>query len=175
MTTPDDTPFPGTGYLQIGIPGVPYSAIRVPIINDLQQDNLWIEHAVLIATLTAKVYREAFPERVAPPDAPHDNMRYGETSYQQAPPPQQARPQAPQQPPQRAQRPAGGAPDPTLVVRGNCPQHRWVPVLPSKLMYQEIEVGEDGVERYAKYFCDGELNGTGKNHGLYARQIVQQE
>ena len=162
MTTPDDTPFPGTGYLQIGIPGVPYSAIRVPIINDLQQDNLWIEHAVLIATLTAKVYREAFPENVIADEPPPHQ-------------PQQARPQAPQQPPQRAQRPAGGAPDPTLVVRGNCPQHRWVPVLPSKLMYQEIEVGEDGVERYAKYFCDGQLNGTGKNHGLYARQIVQQE
>ena len=88
MTT-DDTPFPGTGYLQIGIPGVPFSAIRVPIINDLEQDNLWIEHAVLIATLTAKVYREAFP---GAPNRPID-----------APQQQQARPQAPQQPPQGQQ------------------------------------------------------------------------
>ena len=170
MTTPDDTPFPGTGYLQIGIPGVPYSAIRVPIINDLEQDNLWIEHAVLIATLTAKVYKEAFPERVAPPDVPHDNMRYGETSYQQAPPPQQARPQAPQRPPQAQGTRRATELDPRLVVHGNCPDHG-TPARPSKMEYQEVEIdAETGEERYSKYYC----NSPEGRHSLWARQLVQQ-
>ncbi|MCC6156103.1 MAG: hypothetical protein IT367_20225 [Candidatus Hydrogenedentes bacterium] len=90
MTT-EDTPFPAVGYLQIPVPGVPYSAVRVPIINDLERDNLWVEHAMLIAQLASKAYKEAFPD--APP-AP---------AQTQPPQQQQPRPQVPQQPQQGQQ------------------------------------------------------------------------
>lgn len=169
MTT-DDTPFPGTGYLQIGVPGVPYSAIRVPIINDLERDNLWIEHAMLIAELAAKAYKAAFPPKDLPQGTVYER---NDPDNAWAPPPQQPRPQAPQRPPQGQQRPAGGGLDPSLVVRGECPQHPGVQVLPSKLMYQQIEMGEDGRERYAKYFCSGKDNQTGSNHQVWAREIIQ--
>jgi hypothetical protein len=68
MTT-DATPFPvQEGYLQIPVPGVPYSAIRVPLDGTLERDNLWVEHALFIATLAQKLYAEAFPN--APQEAP---------------------------------------------------------------------------------------------------------
>ena len=168
MTTPDDTPFPGTGYLQLGIPGVPYSAIRVPIINDLEQDNLWIEHAVLIATLTAKVYKEAFPQKDVPQGTVYERDDPG--GAWAPPPPQQARPQAHQRPPQAQGTRRATELDPRLVVHGNCPDHG-IPARPSKMEYQEVEIdAETGEERYSKYYC----NSPEGRHSLWARQLVQQ-
>lgn len=149
MTTTDDAPFPvEQAYLQIPVPGVPYSAIRVPLNGNMEHDNLWIEHAMLIAQLAANHYADAFPTA--------------------APPPQEA-PQRPPQAQQQAAQPRKGTElDPRLVVRGDCPQHR-APAKPSKLEYQEIEMDEEGNERYAKYYC----NAGERTHSLYARQLVQ--
>ena len=150
MTT-DATPFPvQEGYLQIPVPGIQYSAIRVPLDGTLERDNLWVEHAMFIATLAQKLYREAFPDV-----------------------PQQEAPQRPAEPQQRPQgtRKANEL-DPNLVVRGNCPEHGTA-ARPSKLEYQEIELDDEGVEHYAKYWCSGQENGTGKTHSLYRRQLVR--
>lgn len=153
MTT-DDTPFdPESGYLQIPVPGIPYSAVRVPLSGRLDADNLWVEHAMLVAQLASKAYAEAFA--VEAPE-PHQEAPRRAQSAQSHP-----------RPAQSVRRPAGGL-DASLVVHGNCPEH-WVPARPSNLQYQEIEIAEDGTERYAKYWHD---NPDGSRHSLWARELV---
>jgi hypothetical protein len=121
----------------------------VPLDGTLERDNLWVEHAMFIATLAQKLYAEAFPD--APPEAPQ-------------------RPAEPQQRPQGTRK--ANELDPELVAKGNCPEHG-VPAQPSKMDFQEVELDDEGTEWYAKYFCGGKDNGTGKNHGLYRRQLVR--
>lgn len=154
MTT--EQPFEAKeGYLVIGVPGVPYSSVRVPISGQLDVDNVWVEHAMLIATLASKAYAEAFPGMASPQPAPRADTGQPVARPQQA----------------QGTRRATDL-DQSLVIKGSCPTHG-IPAMPSKLEYQEIEIDADtGAERYAKYFCPGKENGTGRNHNLYARQLV---
>lgn len=157
-----DEPFtPMAGYLQIQVPGIPYSALRVPITGQLDVDSTWVEHAMLIAELARNAYRDAFKDYFVSQEAPEAT--------------QPARP-VPQNAPRSPQRALGGQRrggqsdglDPSLVVNGNCPEHG-VPAKPSIAKYNEIEMGENGEERYAKYWHD---NPDGTRHSLWARELV---
>jgi hypothetical protein len=155
------------GYLQFQVPSLPYSAVRIPLVEDLEEQDEWVARAMNAAQLLAKAYAETFAEPFedVPERAPVRPAGNASTAMR--------RPVAPQRqaaPPRRAA--AAPALDPNLIVEGFCPDHPNVAALPSIPRYQEVEMGEDGYERYAKYFCPGKENGTGANHNLYARQLV---
>ena len=65
-------------YIQLAIPGVPYSAIRVPLPADPVEAAKWTDRALKTALYLSRKFREAFPE---------------------------PEPEAPQRPQERAQRP----------------------------------------------------------------------
>ena len=154
-------------YLQFSIPGVPYSAVRIPLSLNPEEQQIVTENALAAAHAFADAFALTFagPFQAAP-------------EPRQQPPRQQAAPQpttrqrAPQGRPAARQASPGADLDPELVVHGNCPDHPDVAALPSILKYQEVEMDDEGYERYAKYFCRGAENGTGKNHSLYARQLI---
>ncbi len=152
-------------YLQFGIPGLAYSAVRIPLVEDLEQQDEWVARAMNAAQLLAKAYAETFAEPFE--DVPARQVPVRPASPSSTP---SRRPAASQAAPRRAA--AAPALDPNLIVEGFCPDHPSVAALPSIPKYQEVEMGEDGYERYAKYFCPGAENGTGRNHNLYARQLV---
>ena len=164
--------FDAAAYMQFQVPGLPYSAVRIPIVEDLGEMDAWVARAMNAAQLLANAYAETFAEPVEdvpqrrvptrPPIPPGPDP--GTNTRRPAAPQRQAAPQ------RRAVAPA--ALDPELIVAGFCPEHPGVAALPSIPRYQEVEMGEDGYERYAKYFCPGQENGTGRNHNLYARQLV---
>jgi hypothetical protein len=160
MTTADQPFEAKEGYLLIGVPGVPYSSVRVPISGQLDVDNTWIEHAMLVATLTSKLYAEAFPAPTARETA--QQFTSGQITAEEAGARLQRRPQQTQ-----GTRRANEL-DQNLVIRGSCPTHG-IPAMPSKLEYQEIEIdAETGNERYSKYYC----NTPEGRHSLWARQLV---
>jgi hypothetical protein len=155
-------------YLQFQIPNLPYSAVRIPLVEDLDEQDAIVARAMNASQLLANAYHEAFaepfeevPERpapVRPAGNPSTPMRRPAAPQRQAAPPRRVA--------------AAPALDPALIIEGFCPDHPNVAALPSIPKYQEVEMGEDGYERYAKYFCPGKENGTGANHNLYARQLV---
>ena len=158
--------------MQFQVPSLPFSAVRVPLVEDLEEQDAWVARAMNAAQLLAVAYRDAFEETPQGPPEPAPRPQF-------RPAPQQSqRPNgAVQRAPQRqatAPRRAAAAPalDPELIIQGFCPDHPNVAALPSIPKYQEVEIGEDGYERYAKYFCPGKENGTGQNHNLYARQLI---
>jgi hypothetical protein len=157
-------------YLQLQIPSLPYSAVRIPLVEDLEEQDAIVARAMNAASLLAKAYAETFAEPF--PESPPESPQRPAAARPGGTPTNGGRP-APQRqvaPPRRA----AVAPtlDPALIVEGFCPDHPNVAALPSIPKYQEVEMGEDGYERYAKYFCPGKENGTGANHNLYARQLV---
>lgn len=156
MTT--EQPFEAKeGYLVIGVPGVAYSSVRVPISGQLDVDNTWVEHAMLIATLAAKAYADAFPAPAGTITHPHTPETTGSVTYAGPSRPQQA----------QGTRRATDL-DQSLVIKGSCPTHG-IPAMPSKLEYQEIEIdAETGAERYSKYYCTSPEG----RHSLWARQLV---
>ena len=176
-THPDWLPEATGAYLQFGIPGVAYSAVRVPLVEDLLAQDDWIARAINAAQLLASAYREAFQE--APQGAPEPG--------QWSPPPGYVGPStggrptpAPRQQTQRtngtAQRaPAGKAPAAVTGTGAYCPEHTNVEVIPSKAQYARFEEDENGNEVQANFFCPGSENGTGKNHNLWRRQLVWPE
>lgn len=145
---------PQFGYAQFSVPDVPFSAIRVPLSGNIESDNAWLEHAMTIAAFLNQHYKSTFPSPTSPIEAPRSVPATPRATPRQAP----------------RGRPAAGL-DPDLIIHGNCPEHG-VPARPSNLQYQEIEMSDTGDERYAKYFCPGQENGTGANHSLWARELV---
>ena len=82
MTNEPLTELVATGeapYVQFGAPGVPFSAIRVPLPSDPAEAAAWIDRALKVAAYLQRKFAETFPEPV----------------------------QAPQNRPQQAQRPSG--------------------------------------------------------------------
>lgn len=158
MTT--EQPFEAKeGYLVIGVPGVPYSSVRVPISGTLDVDSVWVEHAMLIAQLASKAYAEAFPAPTARETA--QQFTSGQITAEEAGAQIARRPQ-----PQGTRR--ANELDQSLVIKGSCPTHG-IPAMPSKLEYQEIEIdAETGAERYSKYYCTSPEG----RHSLWARQLV---
>lgn len=146
-------------YVQMAIPGVPYSMIRVGVLDDPEEQRqlVWraMDAAKLLRDAAAETFAEPFPElETVPREVPRQQ--------------QAARPAPARAVPVRRQAAAPTGLDPTLVVQGNCPEHG-VPAKPSIVKYQEIEISDDGVERYAKYFCD---SGAAPRHSLWARELV---
>ena len=157
-------------YLQFGIPGPPYWAVRIPLVEDLEEQDVIVARAMNAAQLLANAYYQAFGGEPSPEPAPRPQQRPAPQPAQRTNGAAQRAPQRQAAPPRRA----AGAPtlDPQLIIQGFCPSHPSVAALPSLPKYQEVEMGEDGYERYAKYFCPGKENGTGQNHQLFARQLV---
>jgi hypothetical protein len=149
-------------YLQFGIPGLPYSAVRIPLVEDLAEMDDWVARAMNAAQLLANAYREAFEE--APQPAPRPQPR---------PAPQQ--PQRTNGAPQRARVAPSKAPAAVAGSGAYCPEHPNVEAIPSKGIYAKFEEDEFGNEVQANYFCPGAENGTGKNHTLWRRQLVWPE
>ena len=154
--------FPEAGHIMFGVPGVPYSQVKIPLVYDINEMNVLIASAMETAKLLKEAYEETFADQFVTREAP------------------QAQPVPRQQEPQRVvparsitPRATGGL-DPALVVDGTCPEHG-CNALPSILKYQEVEMSDEGEERYAKYFCPGKDNGTGTNHALWARELVRAE
>lgn len=56
-------------YLQFAVPGVPYSAVRVPISDDRQATAAWIDRAIGVASYFAGKFAVAFP------NAPREESR----------------------------------------------------------------------------------------------------
>ena len=156
---------PEAGHIMFGVPGVPYSQVRFPLVYDINEMNVLIAQAMETAKLLKEAYEETFPgagpRLQINPDGSMDPL--GQPRQQE---PQRAAPARSATP-----RATGGL-DPALVVAGTCPEHG-CNALPSILKYQEVEMSDEGQERYAKYYCDGKLNGTGKNHALWARELVR--
>ena len=152
-------------YVQMAIPGVPYSVIRVPVLEDPEEQRqaVWraMEAALLLRDAAAETFAEPFVETVP---------RLAPVRPSGKPSTPMVRPRAAAQAPQRgvSQRAAAPDLDASLVVQGFCPEHQTLRAQPSIPRYQEIEITEDGEERYAKYFCDG----NGQRHSLWAREIV---
>jgi hypothetical protein len=153
-------------YLQFQIPSLPFSAVRVPLVEDLEEQDAWVARAMNAAQLLAHAYAETFVEPFE--DVPARQVRPSAPPI--TAPRHPAAPQRQSAPPRRAA--VAPALDPSLVIEGFCPTHPDVAALPSLPKYQEVEMGEDGYERYAKYFCPGKENGTGQNHQLFARQLI---
>lgn len=151
------------GYFQLQAPGVPYSVIRVSLEGHRDADKITIDYAVEMAELAATAYAQRFPE-------PQQEAPQRAQGAQRASAPAPARTAA-ARPAARTQRAQSNKLDPELIVEGDCPEHGCAAV-PSILKYQETEFSEEGVERYAKYFCPGDKNGTGQNHPLWARELV---
>ena len=156
-------PFPEAGHVMFGIPGIPYSQVRIPLVYNIAEMNVLIAAAMETAKLLKEAYEDTFHAKEL------EDERAAFTGAASPPPPGQRLPQQPQRATLGTRRATDL--DPNLVIRGNCPEHG-CPAQPSKAEYNEIEFDEDGNERYAKYFCGGKDNGTGKNHGLFARQLV---
>lgn len=57
-------------YVQFGIPGVPYSAIRVPLMSSPVEAAAWADRAIKMAVYLAKKYAEAFPDAKPEPQEP---------------------------------------------------------------------------------------------------------
>lgn len=88
MTT-EAEPFPAPiTYVQVGIPGVPYSAIRIPLGNNAEDMQGWADWAAAAAIQVRDAMHLAFPE-LAQEDVP---------TRQAAGPPQAQRPQQGQTP-----------------------------------------------------------------------------
>lgn len=146
-------PFPEAGYIVFGIPDVPYSSVRLPMVWDINELNVLVAQSMEAAKLVREAYQEAFGQAVPvrPPSVPD---RSPAVPRGQA----QARPTQPRKATDL---------DPAMVVKGNCPDHG-IQALPSKLEYQEIEMSDTGEERYAKYYCTSPEG----RHSLWARQLV---
>lgn len=138
-------PFPEAGYMQFAVPGVPYSAIRIPLVYDAGQQNVLIAHAIE----AGKILLEAFNDEFGAADP----VRQVEAQ------------QRPQEGQQRESQPERG------LVQGLCPQHN-VRVQPSIVKYRKYEMDDEGNEVLANYFCPGKENGTGTNHTVWRREIV---
>ena len=55
-----------------------------------------------------------------------------------------------------------------------CPEHPAVQAVLSKKEYQKYDDGPDGPEPVpARYFCPGKGNGTGENHSLWLRDLLE--
>lgn len=159
-------------YLQFGVPGLPFSAVRIPLVEDLDEMDAWVARAMNAAQLLANAYHEAFAEPF-PESPPEPSQRPVARRPAGSPTtPMNGRKAAPQRQAAPQRRAVAQALDPNLIVEGYCPDHPGVKALPSIPRYQEVEMDEEGYERYAKYFCPGQENGTGANHNLYARQLV---
>lgn len=169
MSEVERVAFEATPYLQVGIPGLPYSAVRIPIVEDLEEQSEWVARAMNAAQLLANAYHDTFPEYTSEPFS--EPARSPARPAAGGGPRANGRAQAPsRQAPRPARAPQGL--DPQLIVEGYCPEHDGVKARPSILKYQEIETDDEGYERYAKYWCPGQENGTGQNHNLYARQLL---
>lgn len=153
--------FPEAGYVVFGIPDVPYSSVRLPLVWNLDEFNVLVAQAMESAKLVREAFQEAF---LAPSPL---RIEFSDVVPSVSPSPARA---AQPRPAARSAR-ANSDLDPDLIVQGNCPEHG-VAAAPSILKYQEIEMSDEGEERYAKYFCPGQHNGTGKNHPLWARELV---
>ncbi len=155
-TYTEPAPFPEAGYLQWSVPGIPYSAVRIPLVYNSGEMNVLIAHAIEASKILLEAYNDEFSTKEQPQEV------------------QRVPVQQPVATRQRQARPAKSAyPDPDLVIKGFCPDHPDVPARLSNETYQEIEMDDEGNERYAKYWCDGKLNGMNRNHSLYARQLVR--
>ena len=154
-------------YVQFAIPGVPYSAVRIPLSLNPEEQQIVTENALAAAQAFADAFALTFAEPFQAAPEPRQQL----PRQQAAPRPTQTQ-RAPQGRPAARQTSPSADLDPELVVYGNCPDHPRVSALPSILRYQEVEMDDEGNERYAKYYCDGKANGTGKNHSLYARQLI---
>ncbi len=60
----------GGAYVQIKVPGLDYSAIRVPLPEDPVQAAAWIDRALRAAAYMARKHAEAFPD--APAERPQE-------------------------------------------------------------------------------------------------------
>jgi hypothetical protein len=150
-------------YLQFGVPGLPYSAVHIPLVEDLDEQDAWVARAMNAALLLVNTYRETFGTESAPEPAPRPQPR---------PAPQQA--QRTNGTAQQAPRTAPAAPA-VKGVGAYCPEHPGVEVIPSKQQYARFEEDEFGNQVQANFFCPGSENGTGKNHNLWRRQLVWPE
>ena len=83
VTYEPPAPFPEAGYVVFGVPDVPFSSVRLPLVWDINEMNVLIASAMETAKLVREAYQETFP----PPQ--------WETQSQ-------ARPAQPQQAPQQA-------------------------------------------------------------------------
>jgi len=145
-------------YFQVGIPGVPYSAIRAPLGSSEDSMREWADWVATCAEIIADAYAERFPSQ--PQDRPSPAQRG--TS-----------PEAVSRPPQ-----TNGRAPVTPVVKGSgafCPKHPNVEAIPSKQLYAKYEEDEFGNQVQANYFCPGKENGTGQNHNLWRRELVWRE
>lgn len=78
MTT--DEGFPEAGYLQWGIPGVPYSAVRIPLVYDANQMHVLIMQAIEAAQMLRAAYGDEFgaqPQASTQPQAQEARARRG--------------------------------------------------------------------------------------------------
>lgn len=76
MTTePAAEPFPSVPQweaapmLLFGVPGVPYSSIRIPLVTEPVEAAAWVDLALKMAAYLSRKYAEAFPEAVEAPRA----------------------------------------------------------------------------------------------------------
>lgn len=151
-------PFPEAGYIVFGIPDVPFSSVRLPLVWDINELNVLVAQSMEAAKLVREAYQETFPQPEPQARPAHNGAMI--TGAQQAP--QRAAPAA-----QSARQRAPGE------VTGFCPQHDGVRVLPSIQKFWRIEMDDEGNEVLANYFCPGNDNGTGANHTVWRREIVR--
>jgi hypothetical protein len=161
------------GSVQFGIPGLPYSAVRVP----LDINFAWVMERL---TVFAEAYGRRFPPDAAPPPQeypPHDDAppREDHAPQQQGGAP--ANPggaptkQGGQQP--RQERQPQGPQKPSGLF---CPEHPSVQLVQSKPLYQKYDTDpETGADIPAAYFCPGQANGTGSNHSVWRRNALVAE
>jgi hypothetical protein len=149
--TTEAFPAPET-YFQVGIPGVPYSAIRAPLGTNVDEMNQWAEWVAACAQIISARFAEAFPAQ--PQDVPIRQVS--------------VRPAGSPTTPMRK-------PEIVASTGAFCPEHPGVEVVPSKAQYARFEEDENGQQVQANFFCPGKENGTGKNHNLWRRQLVWAE
>ena len=147
QTEMESVTFEASPYLQFGIPGVAYSAVRIPLVADLQEMDEWVARAMNAAQLLANAYHSAFAEPF-PESSPEVPVR------------------------QLAARPNGAPPSVRAASGAFCPQHEGIEVIVSAPQYQQYDEDENGQQVPAKFYCPGTKNGTGKNHSLWRSQLV---
>lgn len=155
-------------YLQFGVPGLPYSAVRIPLVEDLEEQDAWVARAMNAAQLLANAYYEAFGGAEPSPEPAQ------RPAFRPVPKPAAQTNGVAQRAQQAAPRRAPAA----TAVAGTgayCPEHPNVEVIPSKQQYARWEEDEFGNQVQANFFCPGSENGTGKNHNLWRRQLVWPE
>lgn len=152
-------------YLQFGVPGLPYSAVRIPLVADLEEQDEWVARAMNAAQLLANAYYEAFGGAESRPEPAR------------RPP---AEPSAPRRspPPARAIQANGNANRaPTGGTRTGsglfCPEHGVEMIKSAPQFNKEGDKYYHALaERDFYRMPDGR---TVKNHNLYERECVTED